>query len=314
MSFSLDKKHIIVVYHHVDNPRADRKGIHPCSVSEFEKQIKFLSKHYRIASISDVYNAAKENDKERVCALTFDDGLLDNYKNAVPIMEKYDATGTFFIIGSVFDGTIPFSTKLHIILSNITPDILFEKYHVFLDTYFSEEAIKYRIPTDKYLNEARRHDDIRVANFKDILIILPEDIKEQFLKWFFKELNLDEKRLCEEFFMSEKEVKDLHTRGFTIGGHTESHQAFDCQSKDEMKKDISSSRKLIKKITGERPVTFSYPHGRLSNNISDEISILKGEGFEYAVTTRRGDVKPEDSPFLLPRYNTNEIRDFIREN
>ena len=43
---------------------------------------------------------------EKPVILTFDDGYVDNYKNAYPILEKYNLKGTIFLI-SDFVGTYP---------------------------------------------------------------------------------------------------------------------------------------------------------------------------------------------------------------
>ncbi|MFH1380616.1 MAG: polysaccharide deacetylase family protein, partial [Candidatus Omnitrophota bacterium] len=117
MPFSLEDKHIIVTYHYVRNPSADFSGIYPCPLDEFEKQIEFLSHNYRICSISDVFEGAVAKNEERLCALTFDDGLKDHYVNVPSVLKKYSVKATFFIITNVFNGFLPLAHKLHVLLS-----------------------------------------------------------------------------------------------------------------------------------------------------------------------------------------------------
>jgi len=89
MKFSLDDKHIVVMYHYIENPSKERSGIHPCPVAEFERQVKFLSENYNIVSLKELFKAIKSGSDEKFCTLTFDDGLKDQYQNAVPILKKY---------------------------------------------------------------------------------------------------------------------------------------------------------------------------------------------------------------------------------
>ena len=124
MAFSLNDKHIIVMYHYVEDPRPNRGGIFPCSVEEFERQIAFLSGQYRIASVLDAYRAAQSESSERLCAITFDDGLKDQYVYARPILEKYNAPASFFIITGTLEGSMPFTHKMHTALSRVSADEL----------------------------------------------------------------------------------------------------------------------------------------------------------------------------------------------
>src|SRR3989344_6899340 len=98
MPFSLSDKQIIVNYHYVEDPRSDAAGLHPCPVDEFERQVAFLSNNFRIVSIPEIFEAAQRDSPDRLCAITFDDGLKDQFTHAVPILKKHQAPATFFII------------------------------------------------------------------------------------------------------------------------------------------------------------------------------------------------------------------------
>ena len=59
--------------------------------SVFEFQMDYISKNYHVLSLKDLMKAWKEGwlDKDkRYCVVTFDDGWLDNYLNAYPILKK----------------------------------------------------------------------------------------------------------------------------------------------------------------------------------------------------------------------------------
>jgi len=309
--FSLEDKHIIVTYHYVENPREDRGGIHPCPVDEFERQVTFLSQNYSLTSLEEVFKGAQEESEERLCALTFDDGLQGQYENAIPILQKHKAGASFFIITGTFDGNVPFAHKLHILFSSVPKEELTEKYHQFLLEFFPEKKNQFRIPVDKYLNDARRHDDIRIANFKEIVALLPQEIKEKFFIWMFEELGLDERMLAREFFMNESEVKHVSSLGYTIGSHGKHHKAFDQLTEREIRDEVSLSKKRLMALSNQPILSFCYPYGRLSKNTDVALGVLRGEGFKYGVTIERRAVGSTDNPLLLPRYDTNNIRDFL---
>lgn len=66
----------------------------------FEQHMKYLKEQgYQIVALEELAKRLEEGaDVEKCVALTFDDGYLDNYTIAIPIMKKYDAKGTFFVI------------------------------------------------------------------------------------------------------------------------------------------------------------------------------------------------------------------------
>lgn len=298
MSFSLADKHVLVNYHYVEDPRDDFSGIHPCSASEFERQIAFLSDNFRLVSIPDVFRAAQGNSAERLCAITFDDGLKDQYDYAVPILKKYQAPATFFIITGTFTGFVPTPHKTHTLFSSYQSEELVDLANEFFGK-------KYFIPKDRRLTDKRQWDDVFTANFKETMIILPADIKDRLLNQLLKNLNYDEKEAASKTFMSEDEVYRLHLAGFQIGSHTHRHESLDTLLKGEIESTIKQSKECLEKLLAAAPTIFCYPSGRFNE---EAVEVLNSQGFTHAVTIERRAVGPRDAPFLIPRYDTNDLR------
>ncbi|MEK7117369.1 MAG: polysaccharide deacetylase family protein [Patescibacteria group bacterium] len=303
--FSLDDNYILVNYHYVENPRPGKSGIHPCSIIEFEKQMEFLSKNYKIVSIPEVFNSSKENITGKFCAITFDDGLKDQYENAFPVLKKYDISATFFPITSTLSNRIPPTHKLHVLLSISSAEEISNIFSNFIDKFYPDLKTIYSIPKDKRIYSRRLHEDILTANLKETLISLNYDIKNRFLRYCFKMFHLDEKSISKEIFMSEEELKKISKEGMNIGGHSHGHYSMEAVNPDFIKKDIQLSCEILSEMLDNYSRIYSYTHGHNSNS---GIKILTELGFEYGVTTQqRGFGKTED-PFLLPRYDSNDIK------
>ncbi|MDP3764357.1 MAG: polysaccharide deacetylase family protein [bacterium] len=308
---SSQDNYIIINYHYVEDPRAAWGGIHPCPVKEFEKQISFLSKNYEIVSVGQVFDFARKESKGKFCAITFDDGLKGQYDNAVPILNKYKVRGTFFPITSTFEGSLPATHKIHVLLSKLSSSELIDVFHRFLGEFYSDLKVVYFIPTDKRLFERRQHEDIPTANFKETMIGLPEDVKGRFLRYCFKTTRLDEKKLSRQIFMSQTQILELRDQDMEIGNHSHGHYALDTLGGDVLKRDIRLANTVLKDLLAKTPVIFSYPHGRAGVST---IKVLAEEGFKYAVTIEPMAVSKNDQAMLIPRYDTNDVQDFLNLN
>jgi len=309
MPFSLNNKHIIVNYHYVEDPNENNAGMHPCSAREFEKHVSFLKKHYRFASLQEVYESAKKKKDEKVCSFTFDDGLKDQYEIAVPILKKYNAQATFFIITSVFEGYVPSTQKAHMLFSKLPIAELIDSFASFLKKEYPHSTVQHVIPKDKRLYPERRlYEDIPTANFKEVFLKVPYKIKEHFLSDTLARLKVEERGIFSSLFMGEDEVIQLQKDGFEVGSHTHRHHALTELDPEETKKDFLKSKTHFLRILGDTPAIFSYPHGYIPDSYKD---ILKEEKFTHAVTIERRAVVADDSPFLIPRFDPIDIREFL---
>lgn len=304
------EKYIVVNYHYVEDPHPKSAGIFPCSVAEFERQVDYLSKNFQIVSLGEAYKAAQSGAAGKFCAVTFDDGLKDNYVNAFPILKKYGATATFFIITSVFEKRLPAAHKIHILLSRFNADQMIDPFHNFLGEFYPDLKNQYIIPKDRRLTERRMHEGVATANFKETLIGLPEDIRGQFLRYSFKVNKLNEEKISGNLFMSQKEIAELKDAGMAIGSHSHGHYSMSGDDEIFLRKDIKLSKEILGDITGGDPRWFSYPHGR-SSPVAERV--LAEEGFDLAVTIQRKKIGSVDGPFAIPRYDTMDIKEYLDE-
>jgi peptidoglycan/xylan/chitin deacetylase (PgdA/CDA1 family) len=98
---------MILMYHHVaprasipsDPVAADGWAFHH-SPEGFERQLReLLRRGYRFESLDDCVRTIRRTGAEapRAAQVTFDDGWLDNYEHALPILSRLGLTATFFV-------------------------------------------------------------------------------------------------------------------------------------------------------------------------------------------------------------------------
>lgn len=100
-----NSKGIPILYYHsvYDNAKKDEVVIDP---NKFREQMKYLKDNgYITLTLKEVYNYIKNNEKvpEKSVAITFDDGWVDNYDNAFPVLKEFGFKATIFTITDLID-------------------------------------------------------------------------------------------------------------------------------------------------------------------------------------------------------------------
>ena len=89
------------------------------STDNFINQLNYLTKNFNIISLDELLLHLKSKSNEFKIAITFDDGYKDNLNYAYPILEKFDAPATIYIITKFINNKfIPWWIKLDYFIKN----------------------------------------------------------------------------------------------------------------------------------------------------------------------------------------------------
>lgn len=61
-----------------------------CSTQELDEHLAFIKRHFTVITLAELESLVKRNvvpDRRYMC-LTFDDGYIDNYTNALPVLKN----------------------------------------------------------------------------------------------------------------------------------------------------------------------------------------------------------------------------------
>lgn len=96
----------VLNYHQINDTEKNALTV---NTEQFEAQMKYLAENgYTTITPADMLDAWENGTQlpEKPIIITFDDGYLDNYNHAYPILEKYQLKATIFLI-SDYVGTYP---------------------------------------------------------------------------------------------------------------------------------------------------------------------------------------------------------------
>ena len=96
----------VIYYHSVGekNPGWGRNFL-TLETPYFEDQIKYFSRHYTVISLTDLLDIREGIRKpvKNPLVITFDDGYLDNWVWAFPVLKKYNTKATIFVSPEFID-------------------------------------------------------------------------------------------------------------------------------------------------------------------------------------------------------------------
>lgn len=89
----------ILMYHSINNDSSD---VHSVTLAAFEDQMRSLATNHGVISLDQLNNHldGKESVPDNSVVITFDDGLVNNYTTAYPILKKYNLPAAMFIVPS----------------------------------------------------------------------------------------------------------------------------------------------------------------------------------------------------------------------
>lgn len=244
------------------------------NVHIFRKHMEYIANSYNAISLSDFaeWQLGIRNIPRNPCIITFDDGLLDVYENAVPILRELGLTATFFIIGKTLkssDKVWPYD--LYAILDSIpTADCI--------------SGLRSEIENFSLGNQASKTKFWRYA--RHYLGKMDKDKRSRFLEELRRRFN--GQCLEPQAFISAQQIRELTTEGFQFGTHTMNHEYLSKLEQNQLEEEISECTKAISKIIGEKPEVFCYPYGGIDSWDKRVVQVLKKNSYLCAVSTLEG--------------------------
>ncbi|MEA5115726.1 MAG: polysaccharide deacetylase family protein [Geobacteraceae bacterium] len=295
--YILSRKSVVLMYHRVlPSIAAGQIVVQPgmyVSNTTFENHIEYLNRCYKIVFIDELVDKILNNEYlGGYCALTFDDGWLDNYTNAFPILKKHHVPATIFLATGFIGAEKLFWPEeicfylerfnLDSIASNIMPpatknfmSTIVRYKHMRREQYFENSIAILK----KYSSRERTG---ILEYFRNIIKI--GSIPRQMINW--------------------DEARNMLSSGLVrFGAHSVNHEILDQVSPEIMKDEILTSRGDIEHHLGCCIKTFAYPNGNHNKNIS---CVLEENGFYGAVTTQKGFLCSTTSPMKIPRVAVHE--------
>lgn len=290
----------IVTYHRVTdrNPEEIVSSLNNLfvKVDTFEKQLIFFKKNYTIIRFDGLLDMIERSSvPSNLMLITFDDGYMDFYEHAYPIISKYNVPVTLFIatgkIGS--RNEFPFWW-----------DELFYMFNLIKN--MESVGIVYSMPDCICLLYKEFNNNVKYA-FDHVMDTCSDGEIEDILRSVRKvPKGISHVDLENNSMLSWEQIKDFSDL-VEVGSHTMHHRNLKFLKETELDKEICESKRDIEERTGKKVTVFSYPNGYHSPEI---IRHVKKAGYRFAVTTEKG-LNDLSDLYLMKRINLWERSSLI---
>jgi peptidoglycan/xylan/chitin deacetylase (PgdA/CDA1 family) len=256
---------------------------------KFIRQLQYLKKKYTIVSLAEVISSNSANETPRA-VITFDDGLLNTYQHAWPVLKELQCTATVFIIPQLSqEGKLIWADQVFSCLTAIPAQPV-----NLTSVGFGE------IPASSIDDRVKRVDTILIA-----MKTMPHATRQTAVAAILQTTGQNPQANTTPFgLMTPEQIKELaNSKEFTICAHTNTHSILSTQNWEEQKTEIDGSISAIKQWNIPTAPLFAYPNGRAQDFTDETITLVKEAGCKAAVSTIDGLFTPGDDLFRIKRVN-----------
>jgi peptidoglycan/xylan/chitin deacetylase (PgdA/CDA1 family) len=273
----------VIMYHGIDLHENKTYNHRFIGVKNFRKQLIYLKKNTNIISLTDYFQGNFKPGISNV-AITFDDGYLNNYTYALPIIEELEIPVTIYV-------TALNKTEYSI----LWPD--------FVDLHTPKIKGQLKISDDIFVNQSKKL--INITTKKTLTQQIKDHggfaYKELVFKSIKEHLNGDivlEEDLQDYWkLMTDKQICAIDKSKFVeIGSHAFLHNNLGNISLDEAKEELIVSKHYLETLLQREVFHLAYPDGSYTRELID---FAESIGFTYQVAAEY---------YLFPEKDISDTR------
>jgi len=280
---------IVLNYHRIGNPDDDLfdPGVFSATQDEFNDQIAYLKRRVLPVTLEEalsfVEGTNKETSRRSRVLITFDDGYLDNYTLAFPILRSHGVQGVFFLATSMVGSAhVPWWDHI-----------------AYLVKTAQSHKFNLRYPAELIVDVD--HDGL-TASLRAILKLYkrPENSDPaRFVQELAEETQGKAPPATLRRFLNWDEAREMIAGGMAIGSHTHSHHVLSQLDSVRQLEELTKSRSILNNRIGAQINVLAYPVGARTSFTDQTRRMAREAGYRaafsfYGGTNIRGKISPYD--------------------
>ncbi len=275
------KRRIIIIAFHRIGP-GEYGPSESVSPELFEKQVRFISRHFKVISFSEAVSilSGSEPFEEDAIVLTFDDPYRDYHTHLLPILKNYELPAMIFVTTDPIDsGAPPWYDRVHEILTMLDSSGWFSR----IDTSSLEDPELKCLSVIAESSGIRKQNGINsfIEHLKSLTNLRKNEIVGH-LTAIAKELRLPVE--ARRTVLNWDEVRELDNGLVTIGSHTCTHPIMSQTTPPDAAVEIEESKSRIESMLCKPVTLFCYPNGLETDFTEENVEKIRSAGYVAACT------------------------------
>jgi peptidoglycan/xylan/chitin deacetylase (PgdA/CDA1 family) len=291
LSRAIGRKLLVLNYHrikpddeHFSTPFDD--DVFSLSVSEFRRQILWMKRHDLLISEGEIIQAIGTTTKPSGLSIliTLDDGYIDSYTRAYPILKELGVPAILFIPTQL---TCTRKLGCWDIIAYITKKC--ERAHVYFegrDWIFEKRGLWQKVTAlNRTLNGDTQKIDLfldRLAESCGVSLPTPEAQNRELLTW--------------------DQIREMASDKISIGSHCHTHPVLSRMDRDLQEFEMMTSKNILGKETGKTIRSIAFPFGGYQDYTDTTVRLVGKCGYRLGFSFNTGVNDWKDlSPFDIRR-------------
>lgn len=265
----------------------------------FRDLLVFLRRHYDVVGLGDLLARDKPEEclPKPACALTFDDGYMDNYTHAFPILAEAGVPATIFLTaGLIGTKRLLWNDAISVACAAASRNGQTKKRLI-------ELLQGARLSVSSFSCLEKKPDRFSAESVIRRLKKWPHAKIERLLSQLARYVPLDGTEAERFRLLTWEQVREMTTKGISFGSHTLSHCILPVESEETVQMEIEESKALIQSRLGTPIDAIAYPNGDYNG---ETIRAARRAGFRTGLTLRKEHASARSDPMRLGRFVVNQ--------
>jgi|tagenome__1003787_1003787.scaffolds.fasta_scaffold20913158_2 peptidoglycan/xylan/chitin deacetylase (PgdA/CDA1 family) len=255
-------------YHRIGDPNqcAFDRGVFSCSAERFREHIRLLRERFEIVDIARLsFALQRARPRQPMALITFDDGYIDNYELAFPILKEFGVTAAFFIpTGFIGGSQLPWWDEIAWSLRNastgrislgghkeefdLAPGVIDQTIAAVLELVKRRRDIPMHEQVAEVSEACRPRGSVAAAGAG--------------------------------LFVHDVQIGEMRQAGMDIGSHTHTHRILSHLDPDEQEDELGTSKEILEGLLGEPVNAVAYPVGAPGSYGPETCRIAESLGYD----------------------------------